>query len=78
MICNAYLRPAMENTLLRRTSLKDFQHVQQNTAVGIFRGYVEDGIANPVNASDLTYPLQNITIPVYAMVSETDNACPFD
>ena len=80
MICNAYLRPAMENTLLRRTSLKDFQHVQQNTAVGVFRKYVEenDGIANPTNAADLIYPLQNIQIPVFAMVSESDQACPFD
>ena len=28
LICLNYLKPAFQNTLLRRTSLKDFQHVQ--------------------------------------------------
>ena len=78
LICNAYLKPAMTNTLLRRTSLKDFQHVQQNTAVGLFRQYVEEGTANPINADQLLYPLDTIQIPVHAIVSETDQACPFD
>ena len=77
LICNAYLKPAMQNTLLRRTSLKDFQHVQQNTAVSKFRAYVEDGSANPANALELPYDLENIQIPVHVFASQTDQACPY-
>lgn len=77
LICNAYLMPAMSNSLLRRTSLKDFQHVQQNTAVGVFREYVVDGSANPDGSEGLLYPLESLQIPVHVVMSETDQACPF-
>jgi len=32
-IYNAYIAPAMTNPLFRQSSLKDFEHVNQNSAV---------------------------------------------
>lgn len=76
LLCSNYILPAMSNSLLRRTSLKDFQHVQQNTAVGVFREYVPSGQANPPNAAEIVYPLGDISIPVHVILSADDQACP--
>ena len=37
-----------------------------------------DGTARPDNADDIVYPLDTLSIPVHVILSETDQACPFD
>lgn len=53
--------------------MRDFQHVHQNTALSQFRPY-------EVETADLytpgSYDVKSITIPVHAILSETDEACP--
>ena len=37
-----------------------------------------DGTARPANADDIVYPLDSLSIPVHVILSETDQACPYD
>ena len=72
-ICLYYIRPAQDNLLLRQTSMKDFEHAQQNASVNQFRPFEED-------VTELTkikpgYEVSKITIPVAGIFSEDDEAC---
>ena len=74
-ICNAYIYPGLNNPLLKQTSMKDFQHIQQNTAISQFRPYESD-VADLLTPKEYATTLVNI--PVHAILSQLDEACPSD
>lgn len=72
-ICLTYIRPAESNPLLRQTSLRDFWHTSQNGSKNQFRPYEEE--ITTLIGTDLSYPLDTISIPVAAILSQQDSQC---
>ena len=76
MICTAYIIPALENPLLKRSSLKEFNHVQQNSSMSRFRKFTENFDEEVASKDENLYPIDLLTIPVHTLMSASDVTCP--